>query len=152
MTGTDDDQDQIHATCIAMDGGGVLIRGASGSGKSDLALRLMDAGARLVADDRVDLTGREGRLTATPPANIAGLLEVRGLGILRFNHLPEVRVDLVVELADGAHVARLPEPASCTICGIEVPLMRLAAFEASTAAKVRLALGLAAGRIMRGDD
>ena len=74
---------QVHGTCIAIDGAGVLLRGPSGCGKSDLALRLIDGGAVLVADDRVSLEARAGDLVASAPDALAGLLEVRGVGIER---------------------------------------------------------------------
>ncbi|MGE3652127.1 MAG: HPr kinase/phosphorylase, partial [Reyranellaceae bacterium] len=74
---------QIHATCVALPEGGVLLRGDSGAGKSDLALRLIDGGARLVADDRTDLMREGDLLIARAPTSIAGLIEARGLGILR---------------------------------------------------------------------
>ena len=78
---------QVHATCIDVDGVGVLLRGPPGSGKSDLALRLISDGARLVADDRAELTVDSGQITVSPPSEIAGLIEVRGLGVLRFTGL-----------------------------------------------------------------
>ncbi|MFZ9450406.1 MAG: HPr kinase/phosphorylase [Alphaproteobacteria bacterium] len=74
---------QVHATCVAIDGAGILLRGPSGAGKSDLALRLVDGGAALVADDRVDLRRRGTCLVASPPAPLRGLVEARGVGILR---------------------------------------------------------------------
>jgi serine kinase of HPr protein (carbohydrate metabolism regulator) len=129
----------IHGTCVAIDAVGVLIRGAPGSGKSDLALRLIDGGARLVADDQVEITPRNGRLFARAPAAIAGRLEVRGVGILPVPTAPEAVLGLVVELAPAGAVERLPAPAAWEHAGIRVPLVRLAAFEASAAAKVRLA-------------
>src|SRR3546814_8932333 len=72
----------IHASCVAAGNGGVLILGQSGQGKSDLALRLIDRGARLVADDRCDIWHERGRLWCRPPENLAGKLEVRGIGIV----------------------------------------------------------------------
>ena len=72
----------VHGTCIEIDGLGVLLRAPSGGGKSDLALRLIDDGAHLVADDQVQLTARAGRLVATAPLRISGRMEVRGLGIV----------------------------------------------------------------------
>ncbi|MHA1114324.1 MAG: HPr kinase/phosphorylase, partial [Alphaproteobacteria bacterium] len=72
----------VHATCVSLWGAGILLRGPSGSGKSDLALRLIDGGAVLVADDQVSLELRDGGLFASPPAATAGKLEVRGVGIV----------------------------------------------------------------------
>ena len=128
-----------HATCIAIEGEAVLLRGPSGSGKSDLALRLIDAGATLVADDQVQLRRGDGRLIASPPAALAGLLEVRGIGILRLHHLAEAPVRLVADLVAGDDVERMPEVEAVEIAGVELPRIHLAPFEASAAAKLRLA-------------
>jgi serine kinase of HPr protein (carbohydrate metabolism regulator) len=142
---------RVHATCIAIEGVGVLLRGPSGGGKSDLALRLMEGGARLVADDYVDLEVRGGRLVATAPETIAGLIEARGIGLLRVGNLPEAPVALVVDLVPAGAVERLPEPAHCTDFGLSLPLVRLDPFQASATGKVRLALGLATGNLARAD-
>lgn len=138
----------VHATTVEIDGHAVLLRGASGSGKSDLALRLIDGGAVLVADDQTELVAEGGRLFAGVPAAIAGLLEVRGLGILRVAHRDRVPLALVVELVPTREVERLPEPQSAVFLGVTVPLARLHAFEASAAAKVRLAILSATRDIM----
>jgi serine kinase of HPr protein (carbohydrate metabolism regulator) len=130
----------IHASCIAIDGLGVLLRGPSGSGKSDLALRLIDGGARLVADDRVVIMPRDGRLFASAPAVLAGKLEIRGLGIETLPATPEAPVALIVDLVDAAAVERLPEPCTETIMNIRVARLAFAAFDASTPAKIRAAL------------
>lgn len=130
---------QLHATCVEVDGVGVLLRGPSGSGKSDLALRLIDGGARLVADDRTDLAVADGRLIASCPAALAGRLEVRGLGIGPVPSLPRAVVGLVVDLVAPAAVERLPDPTTCRIAGLALPCLALAPFEASAPAKVRLA-------------
>jgi HPr kinase/phosphorylase len=129
----------VHGTCVEIEGVGVLIIGPPGAGKSDLALRLLDADARLVADDYLDVEASDGALVATPPAAIAGLLEVRGLGIVRLPHLERCRIGLCVDLVEPGSVARLPERTTATYEGIEVPRLALAAFEASSAAKVKLA-------------
>jgi serine kinase of HPr protein (carbohydrate metabolism regulator) len=137
----------VHGTCVAMDGMGVLLRGPSGSGKSDLALRLIDLGARLVADDQVELSGDDERVTASAPAALAGLIEARGLGILRIDHLATARVALVVDLVASDTIERLPQLETASICGIELPLLRIDPFAASAAAKLRFALRVAAGSI-----
>ncbi len=129
----------IHATCVAVDGVGVLLCGPSGSGKSDLALRLIDGGAALVADDRVVLSVKDGRLVGRAPRAIAGLIEVRGLGPLPVRSVPSAPVALVVDLVPDAAVERLPEPDLRELLGVPLPLVRLDPFEASAAAKVRLA-------------
>ncbi len=132
--------EQIHATVIDIDGDGVLLRGPSGCGKSDLALRLIDAGARLVADDRTDLTLSSGRVFASAPGELSGLIEVRGVGIVSMAALEKTPLALAVDLIGGDDVERIPDPASVDILGLSVPLLRLAPFEASAAAKVRAAL------------
>ena len=134
---------QLHGSCVAIDGRGVLLRGPSGRGKSDLALRLIDGGARLVADDRVDLRAAAGRLNASAPEPIAGRLEVRGIGILEVLSAAATPLGLVVDLVAREELERLPEPRSASFLGIDVPLIRLVATEASAAAKVRLALSTA---------
>jgi HPr kinase/phosphorylase len=131
---------QIHATCVEVAGAGVLLLGASGTGKSDLALRLIDQGARLVADDRTDLLRREGELYASAPETIAGRIEVRGLGILAVPAVAEARVRLAIELVEPALVERLPDRRQCDFLGVSVPLLALDPFAASSAAKVRLAV------------
>jgi serine kinase of HPr protein (carbohydrate metabolism regulator) len=130
---------QIHATCVEVAGAGVLLLGASGTGKSDLALRLIDEGARLVADDRTDLRRREGDLYASAPETIAGRIEVRGLGIVAVPAVAQARVRLAVELVEPAAVERLPEKQQRDFLGVSVPLLALDPFAASSAAKVRLA-------------
>ena len=134
----------VHASCVAIAGAGVLIAGAPGSGKSDLALRLIDRGARLVADDQVVVRRRQGRALASAPEALRGLLEVRGLGILRLPPLTAAPLALVVAL-DEAAGERLPEPRRRRIAGIDLPMITLAPFAASAAARVRLALAALAG-------
>lgn len=134
-----------HATCVELDGVGVLLRGPSGAGKSDLAILLIDQGAHLVADDQVRLWAEDGVLTAAAPERLAGLVEARGIGIVRLDHLPVCRVGLVVDLVPPEAVERLPETSRQTVAGIELPALSLAPFEASAPAKLRLALR--AGRV-----
>jgi serine kinase of HPr protein (carbohydrate metabolism regulator) len=131
---------QIHATAVAIGGVAVLLRGPSGSGKSDLALRLIQAGAILVADDRCDLSVAHGRLFVSAPAAIRGLLEVRGLGILPVRHRAKAPVSLVVDLVKPGALERLPPVRRCCLQTVTLPLLRLAPFEASAPAKVVLAV------------
>ncbi len=131
--------ERVHATCVDIDGTGVLLRGPPGSGKSDLALRLIDGGARLVTDDRADLDLEGGRVVVTAPPEIAGLFEVRGQGVGRLPSVERAALGLVVDLVQPERVERLPEAAQCELLGLTLPLVRLAPFEASAAAKVRLA-------------
>ncbi|MEC4595049.1 MULTISPECIES: HPr kinase/phosphorylase [Nitrospirillum] len=137
---------RVHATCVSVGGAGVLLRGPSGSGKSDLALRLVDAGALLVADDQVDLVADPTGtlLTATAPECLAGLIEVRGLGILPAPATPSAFVRLVVDLVDRDAVSRLPDPAAVTLAGVAVPRVALWPFAASAPAALRLALAAVA--------
>lgn len=138
----------VHASCVAIGGAGVLLRGPSGAGKSDLALRLIDGGARLVSDDHTELTMRDGRLMARAPQTLAGMLEVRGLGIVRLDPLPEVPLALVTDLVPVESVDRMPEPATVRLQGLDLPLFRLDPFQASALAKLRLAVRVATGSIM----
>jgi HPr kinase/phosphorylase len=130
---------QVHGSCAARDGTGVLLLGPSGAGKSDLVLRLLDRGFVLVADDRVELA--EG--LAWPADGLAGLLEVRGLGIVRLPYAAPVRLALAVSLGGGGE--RLPSPAR--YAAADVPLLHLDAASPSAAAVIALALDCAAGRV-----
>jgi serine kinase of HPr protein (carbohydrate metabolism regulator) len=131
---------RLHATAVAIDGRAVLLRGPSGSGKSDLAMRLIDAGGRLVADDQSEVQRCGNGLLVRAPATIAGLFEVRGLGILRLDALAEAPVGMIADLTAAERIERLPLRRIATILGIAVPLIEIAPFEASAAAKLRLAL------------
>jgi serine kinase of HPr protein (carbohydrate metabolism regulator) len=131
--------DIIHASCVAIGDKGVLIRGRSGAGKSDLALRLIDRGAQLVSDDYSRLERRaDGRLHASPPPRIAGLIEVRGVGLVEMPHRSAVAVALLVDLERA--VERMPDPATHDVAGVAVPIMAVAAFEPSTPIKIELML------------
>jgi serine kinase of HPr protein (carbohydrate metabolism regulator) len=129
----------LHASCVALDGRAVLISGRSGSGKSDLALRLIDRGGTLVSDDYTIVQRVSGRLLAKAPPNILGKMELRGIGILTFETVTDVPVALFVDL--NLDVVRLPEPRPpMAIAGIQVPVIALNALEPSAPAKVVVAL------------
>ncbi len=128
----------LHASTVAIDGRAVLIEGRSGSGKSDLALRLIDRGATLVSDDYTLVVRRDGALRAKAPATIAGKMEVRGVGIVTMPTVEDVPVALIVRL-DG-EVMRMPERRLRRVAGVAVREIALDPFTASAAIKVELAL------------
>ena len=131
----------LHAGLVALHLGGywrgVLIQGASGAGKSDLALRAIDAGFRLVADDRVIVWVCEGRLFGRAPAPLAGLMEVRGVGVLRTPALGFCEIALAVRCGEAE---RLPDAERTEICGVPTPSLTVQPLEASAPAKLRRAL------------
>ena len=131
----------LHGTVVAVGSRGILLRGAPGAGKSDLALRLIAQGAVLVADDQVRLERLGSRLLAAPPDSIAGLIELRGVGIRRLPFEAPVPLALVVDLVIPEQVERLPDPTTTEIDGVALPLLALAPFHASAAIKAILALG-----------
>jgi len=156
----------VHATAVALadatmafggySEGSVLLLGESGAGKSDVALRLIAAGAKLVSDDQTALFVEEGRLFAEAPANLRGKIEVRGLGILRLDGIARSPVILAVKLENAARIARLPDaafyalPAGLGGCA-NPPLLTFNAFEASTTAKIAAAAaGFAQGGLVAG--
>ena len=164
--------EMVHATCIAFippiqmfkiatdaPVPAILLRGRSGSGKSDLALRLISSPgpdwlvgtARLVGDDQILLRQQEGRLIARAPQKLSGVLEVRGCGLIRLPHralLDSAQPVLLVDLIDqGETVERFPEPDQITLANITLPRWRLAAHEPSSVEKIRLFLGLILGLV-----
>lgn len=143
--------ERINATTVAIEGHGVLLRGPTGSGKSDLALRLLGEGGHLVADDYTEVEREGERLIAHAPSTIAGLLEVRGVGILRVTPVSPAVLVACVDLVARGMVERMPEDSAVLVgnTGRHLPLFRLVAFEASAAAKVRLIVRLCAGSIQR---
>jgi serine kinase of HPr protein (carbohydrate metabolism regulator) len=129
----------LHASTVALDGRAVVISGASGSGKSDLALRLLDRGFILVSDDQTIVRRRGERLLASAPPTISGKLEIRGVGIVAMTHVDDVPVALLVELTSD--IQRLPdENRERPVLGIPLPLISVDAMTASAASKVALAL------------
>jgi len=138
----------MHGSCAARGADAVLLLGPSGSGKSDLVLRLLHEGWSLVADDQVSLTAEAGRLCAGSPPALRGMLEVRGLGL--FEGLPVAdpppALRLAVHLGPRDRIPRLPEPEAWHCAGLAVPAVTLHAFDASAPARITLALAAATGR------
>jgi serine kinase of HPr protein (carbohydrate metabolism regulator) len=131
--------ENLHASTVALDGRAVLISGLSGSGKSDLALRLIDRGFALVSDDRTILHKEGAKLIASAPETIKGKIEIRGVGIVEMATATDTPVALVVELT--GNVERLPdEGRERLILGTGIPMINVDAMSASAAAKVALAL------------
>ena len=130
--------DRLHATAVAIGGVAVLIEGPSGSGKSDLALRLIDRGAVLISDDQTLLIRAGPRLLARPPQTIAGKLEIRGVGILSMPYVADIPVAMLVRLQD--QVQRMPDRRIRRIAGIDVPEVAIEPFHSSAPIKFELAL------------
>lgn len=151
------DEALIHGTCLAVGEAGVLLLGKPGSGKSDLALRLIDGSgtglsgvarsARLVADDQVGIRKAGKTLIASAPAALAGKLEVRGLGIASVPAQPEATLRLAVRLTPTAEIERLPDLARSRmeILGIDIPLVLIDPESPSAPARIRAALDHLAG-------
>lgn len=138
----------VHGAAVALQGGAlppaaVLLRGPSGSGKSDLAFRLIGLGAELIGDDQVLLERRQDRVMASAPEAIRGLLEVRGLGLVKYPAGMAAPLRVVVDLVAREEVPRMPEAADVEILGLRLPGFRLHAFDASAPLKVLKAIELA---------
>ncbi len=139
MSGARLSSENLHASTVAIDGRAVLITGPSGSGKSDLALRMLDRGFMLVSDDRTILRRDGEKLVASAPETIKGKLEVRGVGIVEVDILSDIPVALVVELTSD--IQRLPDDSrERLILGAGIPLISVDAMTASSPSKVALAL------------
>jgi serine kinase of HPr protein (carbohydrate metabolism regulator) len=156
----------IHASCVVLadaakpfdapPDAGILILGESGKGKSDLVLRLLERGAKLVSDDRTDLFVKDGALHARAPKSLAGLIEVRGLGIVALPHAAEARIALVVDSVEPGYVPRMPQPERYMTPPelnlsehAQPPLIWLAPLEPSAPAKVALAAAAFAKALFR---
>ena len=139
MSGLRLSAETVHASTVASEGRAVLITGPSGSGKSDLSLRLLDRGFTLVSDDRTIVRADGNRLLASAPPTIAGKLEVRGIGIVEMETVSDVPVALIVELTSD--IQRLPDDLrERPILGVSLPLVSIDAMTASAPSKVALAL------------
>ncbi len=128
----------IHASCVRYKDKGILIMGESGTGKSDLALRLMDEGAILISDDYVDVTPNDGKAIANTPPTIEGLIEVRGIGLVKSDYENQCELGLVLELCNRDEIDRLPEAAYFDVEDVKIPLYKFDAFAASAIAKINL--------------
>lgn len=132
--------ERLHASCVSIGSGGVLLVGKSGSGKSDLALRLMAKGAMLVADDQVILRAEGDRLIASVDESIRGLLEIRGVGLVRYPVANNVPVRLVVELVPLEEIEHIPTPKTYALLGHNIPKIAIYGFDSSSPHKVYAAM------------
>lgn len=136
---------RVDGVAVAIGGQAVLLRGAPGSGRSDLALRLIDEGGRLVSDEQVELQRRGHRIFAAAPrqmpAELRGRIEARGLGIVPVPHALEPQpLAWVVDMMPAAQIERLPAAAEASYLGIGIPLLLLDPGMASATARLRLAV------------
>lgn len=129
-----------HASCVVFQKKGLLIFGPSGSGKSDLALRLIDHGATLVCDDYVSVEMNGGRLIASTAPNIEGLIEVRGVGLMKCDYVESNELHYAIELCDRNKIERLPEPKFFEHENVKIPLYKFDAFASSAIAKIKMIL------------
>ena len=134
----------VHAGLIALRLGGAwrgaLVMGEAGAGKSDLMLRALGSGFRLAADDRVVVWRSGGAAYGRAPDPIAGLIELRGVGVVAEPALPLAEIGLIVRCQSSADIARLPDAECEDLAGAPIPLLRLCALEASAPAKLGRAL------------
>ena len=131
---------RCHASSVEIEGRGVLLRGPSGSGKSDLALRLVDGGGTLISDDYTEIHFRDGGAYLNAPVEIAGKIEVRGLGLISLPRAEDIPLALVFDLMPYDQIERAPAADVAVFNGLEVPRRALDPFMASAPAIVRLAL------------
>jgi HPr kinase/phosphorylase len=137
----------VHGSAVAIGGQGfgpsaVLLRGFSGRGKSDLAFRLIALGATLICDDQVALERRQNKVMAESIEAIRGLLEIRGVGLLKYSVAPATPLRLVVDLVPREEVPRLPAQETVDMLGVAIPLLKLHAFDTSTPHKIIKAIEL----------
>lgn len=132
---------KVHASVVAIEGQAVMLRGPSGSGKSDLSLRMIDEGAELVSDDYVELYTQDSHIMVSAPPPLQGMLEVRGFGLVTLPFRHKARLSIVFDLMGHKNIDRLPERDTLFFAdGVGVPLLRLDGLASSSPAKVRLAL------------
>jgi hypothetical protein len=131
---------RLHASCISFGGAGVILLGVPGSGKSSLALRLMERGWGLVADDQVSIAATDDGLMAAAPAELFGMLEIRGLGVFEGLAAAPARLALAARLRPASTIARLPQPSRWQVLGCEVPEFPLDAADVAAPEKLGWAL------------
>lgn len=144
---------RIDGVAVAIDNQAVLLRGPSGSGRSDLALRLIDEGAKLISDEQVELHRDGDRLLvgvpAVMPPDLKGVIEARGVGLVSVPHVDRlVPLAWVVDMADAAAIERLPAAEAAEYLGVTAPLLKLDPFAVSATAKLRLAVRSGADHIL----
>jgi HPr kinase/phosphorylase len=132
----------IHGTCVTIDGDGVLFRGPSGSGKSDLALRIIDSGGELVADDQTIITRKGDKIITSSPVNLRHKIEVRGIGIMTFFAKKEAPLTLILDLLLPANIERIPQLKFYDYLDVKIPVLGISPFESSATSKVKLAINL----------
>lgn len=129
-----------HASCVEFNGKGILIIGESGSGKSDLTLRLIDAGGILIGDDYVELDIKNNEIVVKPAPNIEGMIEVRGIGLIEMVFKEECVLNLALELTDRKQIERLPEVVYFEYEGVRIPQYKFDPFALSAIPKIKLLL------------
>ena len=130
----------IYASCVEFMGSGLLICGRSGSGKSDLCLRLIDAGAKFIADDQTIIENKGGKLKARCPDSIKGMLEIRGIGIVEMPCIDETEINLKLSLQSFDQIDRMPEKHTELIENVRLPIFYLDAFSVSAVIKIKTLL------------
>ena len=130
--------DLFHGTAVLYRGFGILIRGPSGSGKSDLALRLIDDGADLIADDQVIIKSVGEILQLSSPDKISGLIEIRGVGVVRIKYVSGVPLGLILDINPRKKLKRMPIIKKELIGSISIPVISIDAFESSAVAKIKI--------------
>ena len=134
--------ERVHGTCVAINGEGVLFRGPPGSGKSDLALRIIDSGGHLVADDQTIITRKGDKIITSSPENIRHKIEVRGIGIMTFFAKKEAPLTLILDLLLPGNIERIPQVQFCNYLNVKIPVLGFSPFESSASLKVKLAINL----------
>lgn len=143
----------VDGVAVVIDQHAVLLRGSSGSGRSDLALRLIDEGAKLISDEQVELRRDAHRLFVGPvpamPSELKGMIEVRGMGIVPMPHIEDSQpLSWVVDMAPMSEIERMPLAETAEYLGISIPLLKLDPFAISATAKLRVAVRVGASRIL----